>query len=420
MLDDIKPQRGAKKRGAKLPKDTPKLDSAPDTDTVLDAKVDKVDETIELPAAASTAKTATSGKKWWHVFHWRHTHLSKPKWALLMIGLILAIVLAVFGAYKIFKHLTYQTPQQKQAAVVKKAPPKPTTEPSRLTGVLISPELNKRPVTGVMIENSPDARPQSGLKDAGVVFEAIAEGGITRFLALYLEGQPDYIGPVRSVRPYYVDWAMTFDASIAHAGGSPDGLARIRDVGARDLDEFANAGGYRRVSNRYAPHNLYTSMGDLDALNRNKGYTSSSFTSWPRKADKKATAPNASSIDFAVSGFLYSPHYDYNAETDSYWRHEGGQPHKDERSGMQLNPKVVIAMVMDYSLAGDGLHSQYNTIGSGHVYVFQDGTVTEGTWQKTDEKAQITFTDSAGAPIKFNAGQTWLTMVNNTSAVSYK
>src|SRR3989344_4870304 len=129
------------------------------------------------------------------------------------------------------------------------SPPKPVTIASPLTGLQVAPELAQRPVTAIMIENSLDARPQSGIQEAGVVFEAIAEGGITRFISLYQEAQPTYIGPVRSLRPYYIDWAVPFDASIAHIGGSPDALAQIRN-GGKDLDQFFNSGSYSRISSR--------------------------------------------------------------------------------------------------------------------------------------------------------------------------
>jgi len=419
MLDDIKPPGGHGRRERKLHKAVPKLDTQGDTQNIVAAPVDKVDETLEVPDEDSSAKPAKSSKKWWHIFSYKHTHLSKRKWALLISGLLLLIGLSCFGAYKLYQH-SRKLPANKPVAAHKKAVAKPTTEPSRLTGLPVDPALNKRPVTGVMIENSPDARPQSGLKDAGIVFEAIAEGGITRFLALFEDTQPNYIGPVRSVRPYYVDWAMGFEASIAHVGGSPDGLAHLREVGGRDLDEFANGSAYTRINSRYAPHNVYTSSANLDSLNQAKGFTSSNFTSWPRKADKAAKTPNASNIDLSVSSYLYSPHYDYDVRSNSYVRSEGGEAHKDERSGSPLNPKVVIAMVMAYSLASDGKHSIYNSVGSGHVYIFQDGTVTEGNWQKSDVKSQLTFSDTSGAPIKLNAGQTWLTMVNSTSDVTYK
>ncbi len=416
MLDDFKSPKESRKL-TKASSEPPKLD------TKSDAKPAKrFDGTIEVPdeqTKKGKVPKNKDGRKWWHILHWRHTHLSKPKWALLVSGLLLAVILAAYGAVKIYQHVR-KLPPNKAVSVKKKEVPIPTTEPSRLTGVTVDLALNKRPVTGVMIENSPDARPQSGLTTAGVVFEAIAEGGITRFLALYQEAQPDYIGPIRSARPYYLDWALQFEASYAHVGGSPDALNLIKSLGVRDLDQFANAGYYQRVSSRYAPHNVYTSMAKFDELNQKKGFTTSNFTSWPRKADKKIATPTAKTIDLSVSSFLYSPHYDYDAATNTYLRSEGGQPHKDERSGVQIAPKVVIAMVMNYAIAGDGVHSLYSDIGAGHVYIFQDGSVNEGTWQKNDHKDQLVFKDSSGNIIKLNAGQTWLTMVNNTGAVSYK
>ncbi|MBI5357803.1 DUF3048 domain-containing protein [Candidatus Saccharibacteria bacterium] len=151
-------------------------------------------------------------------------------------GSVIAAVILVFGVggiYALKKYLS-KPDSTNQSVIVKKDEPPKTTEPSRLTGLEIPVETNKRPVTAIQIENSPDARPQAGLRDAGVVFEAIAEGGITRFNAVFLEGQPDYIGPVRSIRPYYIDLFLPFDASIVHAGGSAEGLAKIRALGVKD------------------------------------------------------------------------------------------------------------------------------------------------------------------------------------------
>lgn len=292
--------------------------------------------------------------------------------------------------------------------------PKPSTEPSRLTGVLVDPELNKRPVTAVMIENSVDARPQAGLKDAGVVFEAIAEGGITRFLALFQEAQPDHIGPVRSVRPYYLDWVAQFDAGIAHHGGSAEGLAKLRSLGLKDLE---SGGGYRRVSNRFAPHNLYTDSASLDAIANSKGYTSSTFTSWPRKKEQASPTPTAKSIDFNISRVLYNPHFDYDATTNSYKRSMNNQPHKDEKSGEQIAPKVVIGLVINRSQSG--IYSVYQTVGGGPVLIFQDGLVTKGTWSKAGIRDQMIFKDAAGEPLRLNPGQTWISLITSEGAAAY-
>lgn len=349
-------------------------------------------------------------------------HLWPQQWSTrkkrLCTGLLIACLLLVIGGGAAWYRASHQS--KKVVEVQKTAePPKPTTEASRLTGVQIEPSLNGRAVTGVMIENSPDARPQSGLLTAGTVFEAVAEGGITRFLALYLESQPDYIGPVRSSRPYYLDWLLPFEAAYAHAGGSPDALAQIKQLGVRDMDQFANPGAYERVSQRYAPHNLYTSMAKLDALRQQKGFTTSTFTSWPRKAEAPANPPTVTSIDFKVSSYLYNPHYDYDPATNNYKRSEGGKPHTDERTGAQLNPKVVIALIMSSGIASDGTHTNYGTTGSGPMFVFQDGGVTTGTWQKADRKAPFVFTGADGQPLKLNPGQTWLTMVP-AGGVTYK
>ncbi len=345
-----------------------------------------------------------------------------PKKQQLLVGAVTlgVIIGAIIGSYSLLHK--DKKPAAKPVAKTeqkKKEVPKPTTEASHLTGVQVNPEYNQLPVTGIMIENSPDARPQSGLNQAGVVFEAVAEGGITRFLTLWQEAQPDYVGPVRSVRPYYVDWLEGFDAAIAHVGGSPAGLAKVRSDGVLDLDQFYNGGSYQRVSNRYAPHNVYTSLGSLIALQKSKGKTGSSFTGFARKAEKAVTPATAKTVDFAISAPLYNPHYDYDATTNSYKRSEGGLPHTDERSGQQITPKVVIALIMGQADDPDGVHTAYSTIGSGEMFVFQDGIVTHGTWAKGSSKQQFTFTDDGGAVIKLNPGQTWISIVGATSGVSY-
>lgn len=338
------------------------------------------------------------------------------------ILLIAAVVLLLGGGGFAVYHFFFKPEPVKPAAVVKKeAPPTPAPQPilSTLTGLPISEaSINQRPVTAVMIENSQDARPQAGLNQAGVVFEAIAEGGITRFLTLFQDSEPDYIGPVRSVRPYYVQWAAGFDAAIAHVGGSADALKMLRqDKVTKDLDQFFNPGPYRRVSNRFAPHNMYSNVTTLRELQQQKGYTST-YTGFARKPEAKSAAPNATSIDFNISGAVYNPHYDYDPATNSYKRSEGGKPHTDEKSGQQLAPKVVVALVMPQGR--NGIYTTYQALGAGEAFIFQDGTVGKATWHKSGNKNQITFTDGTGAEVKFNPGQTWLSVVGSADRVSYR
>lgn len=341
---------------------------------------------------------------------------------------IIAALLLIFGAGAIGWYYFIQPKPESTLIIVKHAKPKPKppeTVASPLTGVQVTPEMSKRPVTGVMIENSIYARPQSGLQEAGVVFEAIAEGGITRFMALFQEGQPLYVGPVRSLRPYYIDLAAPFQASIAHVGGSPEALARIRNGTYRDIDQFFNSRFYYRIPYRPAPHNVYTGFDKLNALNQSKGYTSSLFTSWPRKPDSKLAVPTARTIDMAISRADYNSRYNYDAASNTYARSVGGQPHMElvssaDKTGVQIRPKVVIGLVVPYGIARNGQHSVYGTVGSGPAYVFQDGGVTTCTWIKSDANSQITFKDDKDLPVKLNAGQTWITLVATANKISYQ
>lgn len=351
-------------------------------------------------------------------FFWR---LSKKARIISVVStvLIFGLILSVF-----FVFFPHKEPVKTNAPAlqVQAEPPKPTTVASPLSGLQTAPELAKRPVTAIMIENSLDARPQSGLHEAGVVFEAIAEGGITRFMALFQETQPQYIGPVRSLRPYYLDFSTPFQASVAHVGGSPEALAQVRSAGQRDIDQFFNAGAYWRSSARAAPHNMYTSFQRLDQLNSSKGYVSSEFSPWLRKEDSKSATPNVNKIDIRISSTLYNVHYDYDAATNSYLRSEGGRPHlstasAEDGAGQQLKPKAVVVLVMPYSL--NGKYSVYGTAGSGQMFVFQDGVGALGTWHKADRGSQFVFKDSAGSPLALNAGQTWVTLVASADRVTY-
>jgi hypothetical protein len=348
--------------------------------------------------------------------------ITKKQW--IIIG---AVVIVLIGGGTVFA-LTHKSapakPVQHAIAPPKKAaPPQPTTVPSTLTGLPVAPSVNKQPVTAVMIENSTFARPQSGLDQAGVVFEAIAEGGITRFVALYQDTAPTYLGPVRSVRPYYISWLDGFNAIVAHVGGSPEALQDLTSWGIRDMNQSYNGSYFTRIGSRAAPHNVYTSIVRLNALEASKGYSTSSYTGFLRKAPSPAKTPTATAINFNISYGDYNVQYQYDPTNNDYKRSEGGAPHMEvNEAGVQtqITPKVVVAMVMPNHLESDGLHNAYGTVGSGATYVFQDGIVTTGTWSKPSNTAQITFTDASGKPIRLNEGSTWLTALGSTSALSYK
>jgi hypothetical protein len=336
----------------------------------------------------------------------------------LIVLAILLIIAALAGAFWFFKNKNKPVATNNEQVIVEKKEVKKIISP--LTGVELKDEqLTKRPVTALMIENSPDARPQSGLTEADIVYEAIAEGGVTRFMAVYQESQPNYIGPIRSARSYYIDYALAYQASYGHVGGSPQALQDIKDLGVRDIDQFFNADAYWRITERFAPHNMYTGFDKIDVLNKAKGFTASAFKGFERKEQVPQT-PTAKTIDLAISGPLYSPRFDYDATTNSYLRSQAGQPHTDAKSGATISPKVVVALVVPNGNDSDGYHSTYATTGTGAVYVFQDGIVSEGTWSKTDRKSPLVLKDKNGLPMKLNAGQTWVSLVGASSDISYK
>jgi len=341
------------------------------------------------------------------------------------LAIILSIVLAVLigGGIATALYFIQKNNESAPAKVVKTTPPpEPAKYYSPLTGKLVLDEAStKQAVTGIMIENSPDARPQSGIKDSGVVFEAIAEGGITRFLVLYQQEKPQLIGPVRSVRMYYVDWVAAFNASVAHIGGSAAALAEVRNGNYRDIDQFFNADSYWRATDRYAPHNVYTSFEKLDALNKSKGYTTSEFTGFTRKDSEANKTPNATNINVTISSTLFNSAYAYDPATNLYNRSQAGAAHMD-REGGQISPRVVIVMkIPTQTVLEDGYREQINTIGSGQATIFQDGVAQEVTWTKTSKNEQIKFTDAEGKDVPLARGQTWITAVpSDSGAVTWQ
>jgi hypothetical protein len=388
----------------------------------------------------SAHHTATDKKPWYKI-SWP---LSRKQQ---IIAGALAVVLAfgIGAAWTLTHHKRAVVADKPKKSTQKKvAPPAPIY--SNLSGLQITDaSLNQKPVTAVMVENSIDARPQSGLNAAGVVFEAVAEGGVTRFMALYQDTAPNNVGPIRSARPYYIQWALGFDAAYAHVGGSPDALADISSWGVKDMNQFSNGSFYHRINERAAPHNVYTGIDTLNQLEASKGYTST-FTGFTRKkepskqstshgakpttsstqqtAPTTASQPAVTNIDLSLSGYTYDPHYDYNAASNSYNRSEAGQPQVDANTNAQLNPKVVIAIVVPMARgaldSSGAYYSDYNPIGVGTAYIFQDGVLTTGQWNKASNAGALTFTDSNGQPLPLNPGQTWITAVTSTAGVKYK
>jgi hypothetical protein len=357
-------------------------------------------------------------KRWRLASIWIRHHKKRS----IIIGCVLLALVAGGVSLAVF----YQSPVHNVGEIPLTKPqankPKPAAKfYSPLTGEKVADKATtQKPVTAIMIENSPDARPQSGLADAEVVYEAIAEGGITRFLALYQNHNPSLVGPVRSVRMYYVDWLKPYDASVAHVGGSYFALQEVRNGSYRDIDQFFNPGAYWRASDRYAPHNVYTNFEKLNALNASKGYKTSSPAGIPRGDTKPAKKPNATSIAVHISGPTYDSSYSYDAATNTYLRSQAGAPHNDREKG-QIRTRVIAVIKTDMNaVMQDGIREDYRTTGTGEAYIFQDGTVHKATWHKQDRSHQMFFTGENGKELPLARGTTWITALNADGGVTWQ
>lgn len=293
---------------------------------------------------------------------------------------------------------------------------KPLRQPLPLTGIEAKPKEVKQPVTGVMIENSPSARPHTGLDSADIVFEAVVEGGITRFLALYQSNTPRKLGPVRSLRPYFLDWVMGFDAPIAHVGGSAQALELVKKRGAKDLDQFKHNGPYYRDGGRPAPHNMYSSMNNLRKLQKRLGYRKSRFKKIPRSDDDPANKPGAKRITVNYSDSQYQAQFRYQKNGNKYRRFLAGNPHIDTLTSSPITVKNVVVIRMPTTK--QGRYAVMETIGSGKAIVFKNGTAQKAKWRQQSPRKRIEILKNR-KQMPLNRGDTWFAILPSGQSVNY-
>jgi hypothetical protein len=262
-----------------------------------------------------------------------------------------------------------------------------------------------------MIENHPDARPPAGLSRARLVYEAEAEGGITRFLAVFTGGENiPKIGPVRSARPYYVDWAEELKALYVHCGGSPAALAKIYADKVKDFNEYYNGSYFWRDSGRGAPHNLYTSSEKiLGYLSMNPAASAGRLpAAWKFKDDAGPEfRPESASITAHYKGNDFTVLWKYDKMANDYERFEGGAVHADE-DGSAIRAKNIIIQSVKSAVIDEEGRREIGNIGSGKALVCIDGRCDSGTWVKKSKGERTVFYGSDGAEAAFNAGTSWI------------
>ncbi len=367
------------------------------------------------PIAQSSPKLSQDWQAWFKQ-HW------------MIVAGITILVLATGGAigYKL-THKAKPAPVAAKPTTPAPEPAKPAPILSPLTGLEVSAADAAKPVVAVVIENQTDARPQSGLSSAGVVYEALAEGGITRFLAFFLETKPPQYGPVRSIRTYFVSWGLEYNAPVAHAGGNADALDLINPLHLKDLNQFSYGNYFYRANDRYAPHNLYTDAAKLDSLLNLLGYNqAATFAPSLRKADSPEATPSHPTIGINYSYNGYQVEYHYEAASNSYLRFLAGAPHIDRNNNQQIKVKNIVVEYMPtaYGLTRIGeqtvrMGASGMPIGSGRAVVFRDGGAVEGTWNKPSNTDRTKLVDAAGKEIPLNAGNTWYSIVPDDRTASY-
>lgn len=374
----------------------------------------------QLPAPVTEAPLTQKPSRWLRFKGWVRQH---PYW---FIGIILLICALIFAGV-----VAYQRYFKKESASIFG----PKVQQSKdiicpLDGTKVEQGLANRHPLAVVVENLAPARPQSGLTQASIVYEAITEGGITRFLAIFGPKNAEEIGPIRSARMFFIDWLSEYDALFAHAGGNEDALGFLDSDGSyvKNLDHSGNYF-WRDYKGRSvaSEHTLYSNTEKLYQYASDRGFDVSSYSPGFRalkfKQDLSVSQRPASqtvTIDFSTPS--YKATWQYNNADNNYARVLAGEPQKDRVNDQQISAKNIIIQKVDRQLDPHGSFGGENwiftTTGEGPAKIVRDGQVVEATWKKAGRKDRTLFYDSAGKEIEFNAGQTWYEIVPDMGLVT--
>ncbi|MDO8452364.1 MAG: DUF3048 domain-containing protein [bacterium] len=382
---------------------------------------------------------------------------TKGKMVLGLVGLYILSVGLSFAAFSYLKSSPggILSPGNVGDARSKVSKDSPKTEECPINGQKFSKEEKaiweaRRPL-GVMIENHEESRPQSGLSNADVVYEALAEGGVTRFLGVFYCGAAAsevQVGPVRSARVYYMDWLSEYAEFplYAHVGGA-NKAGPANAVGANgnvdkfgwrlynDLDQFAVGfptywRDYERLPDVATEHTMYSTTDKLWEVGKERELTDkdkdgvkwdADFVMWKFQDGTPVKGQvNKVSYDF-WSGFgVYSAAWNYDSATNTYKRENGGTSHLDLNNNQALSSANVVILYTKAKGPIDELkHMLYDTVGKGNALVFQNGEVVKASWSKASRTARTKFVDAGGADVKFVRGQIWITVLDPSSEVVY-
>lgn len=328
-----------------------------------------------------------------------------------LVGLFVVVVLAVLVAAVlprfVFRDGGTSAPNVQEEIALYRHP---------LTGLSMPVQVEPPQVFATMVDNHEEAWPPSGVDQAFLVVEVPVEAGIPRMLAFFTQEQTvDEIGPVRSARPYYLDWVAEFDGLYAHVGGSNQALDLIASGGTFDLNQYWWGDYFWRATDRYTPHNVFTSTELLNAfytMREEAGATPTRlYGLWTFKDPEPTGLESSLYIDFWAP--VYVVDWMYDEETGRYAREQFGEPHLVE-SGAQIMADNVAVVITDIEVIDNVGRREIRTTGEGEAYVLQDGRVIEATWKKPSKSERLKFYNRAtGEEIVMNAGVTWIEVVGS-------
>lgn len=318
--------------------------------------------------------------------------------------------------------------------------PTPVLVPAPMTGVLVSPEVAAQHPIAVMIDDQFYARPQSGFNSAAVVWHAPAEGGIPRYMLIFQDEIAPAIGPVRSSRLYYIQWAAEWNALYVHAGGSPQAIAKLNAVGHGEwvwnADQFrwgtqaTSCEGIEscflwRTTERFPPHDVYTDGRHLRRLAKRVGAEDgpmdAAWTFGPDKAPELRPDGGRIRVNFPDVTITYR----YDADTNSYRRFVGlaSDPQVDPADGQVVAPKNVVILRMEFGPLHDSQSHgrlEAHNIGRGQAWISTGGVTIKGEWRKKSATAPTRLFGPDGEPITLTAGQTFVEVIDTVYSYSIK
>lgn len=306
-------------------------------------------------------------------------------------------------------------PEPEPPSVEDLAPPVPEDNPSLKGGVL------------VMIDNHSRARPQSGLDKADLVFEIIAEGGITRYMALFYTQEADRIGPVRSARYYFVELAKGYNLPYAHVGGSVDGLAWIQDLKVKDLNEMGRAAGsFWRDRNRRPPHNTYTSTEELEESIEKIGYDPvvPDLPPYAYEFDGEALPNGRLELTYATGRYPYVVDWQWEEGLGGYGgqyrRYINGEAQETAEGVPLVADTLYVLAARSFDRRTDPVTSQVDLVGEGQALCIVDNQMIRGKWIKENKSAPLRILDDQGEPLPRKVGKTWIQVINSMNEVVFE